>query len=188
MPKACLLTPDPPQLTAAMTTTTSSRSRSLAPGQGKRTRHSAEMNRARAILVIVSLVSCLSCSFSKSDREFDRRTKEFQRRSPKSEAEVDFAAGDYRIYSAMGAGHYYPGIDPAVGRRIAATHGEKMIEGTTDALEGGSQSRFVSASTSFAAHYNQQKVALVEKLPLQKSLQNNPPRRTASRRSVECSQ
>lgn len=62
----------------------------------------------------------------------------------------------------MGVGHYYPGLDPDVGRRISAKHGEKMLPGTTDAPESRSQANYIGASTSFAAKYNKKKVSLIK--------------------------
>ncbi len=78
------------------------------------------------------------------------------------EAESDYRARDYKIYSAMGYAHYYPGLDHEVGRRIAKEHGETMIGGTTDALEGRSQANYIMAATRFASDYNKRKAALIE--------------------------
>ncbi len=80
-----------------------------------------------------------------------------------SEAESDYRAHNYKIYSAMGVGHYYPGLDPDVGERIAREHGEMMLSGTSDALEGRSHANYVFAATGFASDYNKQKASLIAK-------------------------
>lgn len=65
----------------------------------------------------------------------------------------------------MGFTRYYPGLDPRVGRRLAAEHGEKMLPGTTDALESRSQAKYIKVATDFAAEYNKKKVSLIEQNP-----------------------
>ena len=77
------------------------------------------------------------------------------------EAESDYRAHDYKIYSAMGVGHYYPGLNPDIGRRIAKEHGEKMLSGTSDALESSSHANYVGAATGFASAYNKRKASLI---------------------------
>ena len=78
-----------------------------------------------------------------------------------TEAESDYGAHDYKIYSAMGVGHYYPGLNPDAGRRIAAEHGEKMLSGTSDAPESRSQASYIGAATRFASDYNKRKASLI---------------------------
>lgn len=107
------------------------------------------------LLATLSLVACTTS-------DYDRLAKDYLQRSPLTEATSDFNAHDYKIFSAMGVGHYYPGLDPDVGRRISAAHGEKMLPGTTDAPESRSQDNYIGASTSFAAKYNKKKVSLIK--------------------------
>jgi hypothetical protein len=112
--------------------------------------------RATTILLFTVLfVACSPC-------EYDRLAKDYRQRSPVAEAISDFEAHDHKIFSAMGFARYYPGLDPEVGRRIAAEHGEKMLPGTTDALEFPSQAKYIKAATHFAAEYNKRKVLLIE--------------------------
>lgn len=111
----------------------------------------------KAQLSITSLFFA-ACSLS----EYDRKASVFSSRSSRAEADSNFKSGDYRIYSAMGFARYYPGIDPDDGRRIASKHGERMLEGTTDAIESRSQFRYIKASTDFASEYNKRKVYLIE--------------------------
>jgi len=106
------------------------------------------------LLANFALGSCAST-------DYDRRAVAYPQRSPNEEAQADYNNGDYRIYSAMGYARYYPGLDSSLGAQIAATHGERMIAGTTDAIEGSSHRRFIDAATDFAASYNKRKVALI---------------------------
>jgi hypothetical protein len=112
----------------------------------------------RTALILVAMVAIGACSY----RDYNRLAEDYQQRSPLTEAETDFSSGDYRIYSAMGVGHYYPGVDHDVGRRIAAAHGEKILSGTSDAPESRAQYKFIQASTNFAAQYNKRKVSLIQ--------------------------
>lgn len=105
---------------------------------------------------MLSLTAC-------STGEYDRVAADFRQRSPITEAESDYRAHDYRIYSAMGVGHYYPGLDPDVGTQIAKEHGEKMLSGTSDALESRSHANYVGAATKFASDYNKRKASLIAK-------------------------
>ncbi|MBK1884533.1 hypothetical protein JIN85_19105 [Luteolibacter pohnpeiensis] len=122
--------------------------------------------RALAFLVVLA---CTACSFSKSDRDYNRLTREFIQKSPHQEAAADYAAGDYRILSAMGYGTYYPGLEIDVGKRIASKYGVRMIDGTTDAPESKAQARYVAATIDFAERYNKRKVALLRMSPKEKS-------------------
>jgi len=109
-----------------------------------------------ATLAGLLLVAC-------STSAFDRQAADYSSRSPRTEAELDFKKGDFRIYSAMGFSRYYPGLDPDKGRRIATKHGERMLEGTTDAIESRSQSDYIRAATGYAAEYNRRKASLIER-------------------------
>lgn len=93
---------------------------------------------------------------------FDRRSRDYGKRSPEVEAEADFRNGDRGIFSAMGFARYFPGLDHAVGSKVAAKHGEKRIPDTTDAPENRSQTRYIGAATRFAAAYNKRKIDLLE--------------------------
>jgi len=115
------------------------------------------MNPIRSASFLLFLLSISACSIGK----YDRQAAEFRQRSPIAEAESDYRAHDYRIYSAMGVGHYFPGLDHDVGSRIAREHGEKMISGTSDALESRSHSNYVGAATGFASAYNKRKASLI---------------------------
>lgn len=95
--------------------------------------------------------------------KYDRQAAEFHQRSPIAEAESDYRAHDYRIYSAMGVGHYFPGLDHDVGSRMAREHGEIMLSGTSDALESRSHANYVGAATGFASAYNKRKASLIER-------------------------
>ncbi|MCC5847473.1 MAG: hypothetical protein JJU29_05195 [Verrucomicrobia bacterium] len=106
------------------------------------------------ILLSLALVGCVSV-------DYDSRATEYQQRLPKTEAETDYKNGDYRIYAAMGVGKYYPGLDADVGTEISAEHGERMIPGTTDAIQNSAHGRFIAAATEFAATYNKRKFDLI---------------------------
>jgi len=94
--------------------------------------------------------------------DYDRRAAEYRQRSPQAEAETDYRNGDYRLYTAMGVGKYYPGLDADVGAEIGAEHGERMIPGTTDAIRGKAHARFIDAATDFAGAYNKRKLELIQ--------------------------
>src|SRR5688572_30406311 len=94
---------------------------------------------AATISVVLFIASC-------SSMQYDRLAVDYRQRSPVAEADSDFEVGDRRIYSAMGVGRFFPGLEPEVAGGIAAKHGERMIPGTTDAPEGEAQSRFIGAS------------------------------------------
>ena len=111
----------------------------------------------RSVVTLIFLLSFSACSIGK----YDRQAAEFRRRSPIAEAESDYRAHDFKIYSAMGVGRYFPGLDHEVGSRIARDHGEMMLLGTSDALEGRSHSNYVGAATMFASSYNKRKASLI---------------------------
>ena len=116
-----------------------------------------EMKLIRSAVTLLFLLSFSACSINR----YDRQATEFRQRSPVTEAESDFRAHDYRIYSAMGVGHYFPGLDLEVGRRIAREHGEIMLSGTSDALDSRSHANYVWAATGFASTYNRRKASLI---------------------------
>jgi hypothetical protein len=115
------------------------------------------MKLIRSAVTLLFLLSFSACSINR----YDRQATEFRQRSPVTEAESDYRAHDYRIYSAMGVGHYFPGLDLEVGRRIAREHGEIMLSGTSDALESRSHANYVGAATGFASTYNRRKASLI---------------------------
>jgi hypothetical protein len=78
------------------------------------------MKSLRAVALLFSLLSFPACT----SFEYNRQAADFRKRSPITEAESDYRAHNYKIYSAMGVGHYYPGLDHDVGKRIAIEHGD----------------------------------------------------------------
>ncbi len=116
-----------------------------------------EMKPIRLVAILLFLLSFTACSTG----EYDRLAADYRQRSPMTEAEADYRANDYRIYSAMGVGHYYPGLKPDVGRRIAADHGERVLSGTSDAPGSRSQANYIGAATRFASDYNKRKASLI---------------------------
>jgi len=117
------------------------------------------MKSIRAVAILFSLLSFPACT----SLEYNRQAADFRKRSAISEAESDYRAHNYKIYSAMGVGRYYPGLDTDVGERIAKKHGEMMLSGTSDALEGRSHANYVFAATGFASDYNKRKASLIAK-------------------------
>jgi hypothetical protein len=118
------------------------------------------MKPIRLVVLLLYMLSFTACSTGK----YDRLAADYRRRSPIAEAEKDFGAHDYKIYSAMGLGHYYPGLKPDVGQRIAKEYGEKMLSGTSDALVCRSQANYIDAATRFASDYNKRKASLIERI------------------------
>jgi len=115
------------------------------------------MKSIRSLSILLFLLSFTACSTFK----YTRLATEYSRRSPLAEAESDYGARDYEIYSAMGIGHYYPGLSHDQGKRIAAEHGEKMLPGTTDAPESRAQANYIGVATRFASTYNKRKASLL---------------------------
>ncbi len=126
------------------------------------------MKTIRATSILMTALLFVGCSTN----EYDRMATDYRHRSPTAEAKSDFHSHDYKIYSAMGFARYYPGLDPGVGRRLAAEHGVKMLPGTTDALESRSQARYIETATHFAAEYNRKKVFLIQQNPPKFKRQN----------------
>jgi hypothetical protein len=116
-----------------------------------------KMKLIRSIVTLLFLLSFSACSLGK----YDRQAAEFRQRSPITEAESDYRADDYRIYSAMGVGRYFPGLEYEVGSRIAKKYGEIMLPGTSDALESRSHANYVGVATEFASTYNKRKASLI---------------------------
>lgn len=119
------------------------------------------MKPLRIVAILFSLLHFTACT----SYEYNRQAAGFRKRSAKAEAELDYRAHNYKIYSAMGVGHYYPGLDPDDGRRISIKHGEMMLSGTSDALESRSHANYVFAATGFASDYNKRKASLIAKSP-----------------------
>jgi hypothetical protein len=81
-------------------------------------------------------------------------------RDPLAEAGRDFADGDLGVYSAMGVGEYWPGLEIGQERLFDAERG-KRVEGSSDVIEGGQKGAAVGAGLSFAKRYNQEKYRLL---------------------------
>ena len=93
--------------------------------------------------------------------DYDELGNEFRIRKPIQEAEADCANRDFRVYSAMGVGLYFPGLDYESGQTLADEHGEIRIPYTTDAVESSEHSRYITTAVEFARSYNRHKESIL---------------------------
>lgn len=106
---------------------------------------------AIAIAAPVALESCVSPSSYRRHKAAEA----FAARDAKAEARLDIAAGDFRVYGAMGMmGRYYPGLSQPEGRRIDRKFGCLLIPDTTDAVESEAHWEYIEAAVRHASDYN----------------------------------
>ena len=114
------------------------------------------------LLAALIFQGCVSPKQIANSPKYNRLAKEYAAREPAGEAKRDFDQGSYEIYSAMGYGLYYPGLDFDVGEAVAKKFGVKHLSGTTDAIRSDDHREFILAAFHFGMQYNQVKMKLLK--------------------------
>ena len=82
-----------------------------------------------------------------------------------ADAQMNAQKRDFRIYSAMGYGRYFPGLEPDVGYPLSGRFGTRSLSiGTSDDVSSSGQSWYRDAATKYAGAYNREMVAILQSL------------------------
>ena len=91
---------------------------------------------------------------------------ELSLRAPVAEAQEKIKRKDYQVYSAMGVGEYYPGIDQPIGKYVEGRYSSIMLEDTSDAIESDDHGVYVQAAERFASEFNREMISRMKELGL----------------------
>ena len=108
-------------------------------------------------VLVLTLSGCLAQEF-----HYSRQAAEFQRSTPAYDAHAHFERGDYAIYSAMGVGLYWPGLDPATGLRVSRRFSSRHLAGTSDIIGSGARQRYIEVAAAYASTYNREMLRLLK--------------------------
>ena len=96
----------------------------------------------------------------RSEDPYDRQARKLESADVEAEVSTAIAMGDCRFVGVYGLGLSVPGV-PDYHERYKATHGLRIIENTSDAIESDSHMRLQRAARAYAKRYN---LALLQKL------------------------
>lgn len=113
----------------------------------------------RSIGGIAVALLIFGCAFE--DQKYSELAAQYGASDPAGDARRNFQNRDFRIYSAMGVGQFYPGIDQQTGRRVEKNHGAVHLPYTSDVSESMPHYRYITAATDYARIYNRKMVALL---------------------------
>lgn len=120
------------------------------------------MTKIICFTILIFLLTTRATLSAESARSYLAKAAEYQRRDPFAEAQENFRKGDIYIFSAMGVGRYFPGIeDHRIAERIEKKYGVKCLGGTSDAVKSKAHLAYMEAATKFASAYNKQTVMLI---------------------------
>lgn len=118
----------------------------------------------RNLSCLLLLFGLLGCDESVEHAEaeppkMEELAKAFSARDPLKEARERISEERFQVYSAMGAAHYYPGIDILVGYYISWHYSSTMLDETSDAIESEEHEAYIEAASQFASAFNREMVS-----------------------------
>lgn len=81
---------------------------------------------------------------------------------PVVEATKNFEKGDIHVISAMGVGHYYPGIDGDTGYQLEKKYATKYLPDMSDAIRSDKHMDYMTVAGKYASAYNLATVKLLK--------------------------
>lgn len=108
------------------------------------------------IVLGVLITGCAS-----NDGIYSELASRYGATDPVEDARASFERGDRRVFSAMGVGQYYPGLESAAGKRMEERHGVVHLPHTSDIIESKAHYQYISTATEYARSYNRKMLALV---------------------------
>ncbi|MGV3661985.1 MAG: hypothetical protein ACO1TE_17505 [Prosthecobacter sp.] len=112
--------------------------------------------------LIALLLTFSSAAWADITQDYRAYIAWFQTHDPAADATQNFEKGTIHVFSAMGAGQYYPGLDHAIGTLIEKKHGVKDLKHMSDAVQGALHMQYMTAANVYAAEYNRTTARLLK--------------------------